>query len=72
MNDTNYDFFCGIDISKKTLDFTFINKEETKLFFLQTSNDKKGIKKYTIFFSDIMNHDTLKFFAEEVMPEFRD
>lgn len=45
MNDTNYDFFCGIDISKKTLDFTFINKEETKLFFLQTSNDKKGIKK---------------------------
>jgi F420-dependent oxidoreductase-like protein len=34
-------------------------------------NYKKGIKKYTIFFSDGMNHDTLKFFAKEVIPEFR-
>jgi len=33
-------------------------------------NYKKGITKYTIFFSDIMNHDTLKFFAKEVMSEF--
>lgn len=30
----------------------------------------KGITKYTIFFSDIMNHDTLRLFAEEVIPEF--
>lgn len=30
-------------------------------------NEKKGITKYTIFFSDIMNHDTLRFFAKEVM-----
>ncbi len=35
-------------------------------------NYKKGIKKYTIFFSDGMNHDTLKFFAKEVIPEFQD
>lgn len=34
-------------------------------------NEKKGITKYTIFFSDIMNHDTLKFFAKEVMPAFK-
>lgn len=30
-------------------------------------NEKKGITKYTVFFSDIMNHDTLRFFAKEVM-----
>jgi len=35
-------------------------------------NYKKGITKYTIFFSDGMNHDTLKFFAKEVIPEFQD
>ncbi|NIP37912.1 MAG: TIGR03560 family F420-dependent LLM class oxidoreductase [Candidatus Dadabacteria bacterium] len=35
-------------------------------------NYEKGIKKYTIFFADIMNHDTLNFFAREVMSEFRD
>ncbi len=34
-------------------------------------NEKKGITKYTIFFSDIMNHDTLKFFAKEVIPAFK-
>ncbi len=33
-------------------------------------NEKKGITKYTIFFSDIMNHDTLRFFAGEVMSAF--
>ncbi len=33
-------------------------------------NKKKGIGKYTIFFSDIMNHDTLRFFAKEVMSAF--
>ena len=33
-------------------------------------NEKKGINKYTIFFSDIMNHDTLRFFAKEVMSAF--
>jgi len=33
-------------------------------------NEKKGITKYTIFFSDIMNHDTLTFFAKEVMSAF--
>jgi len=33
-------------------------------------NEKKGITKYTIFFSDIMNHDTLRFFAKEVMSAF--
>lgn len=45
MNDTNFTFFCGIDVSKKTLDFTFIDKDKNKLFYLQVSNDKKGIKK---------------------------
>jgi len=34
-------------------------------------NLKKGITKYTIFFSDIMNHDTIRFFAKEVMQEFK-
>ncbi len=33
-------------------------------------NEKKGITKYTIFFSDIMNQDTLRFFAKEVMSAF--
>jgi alkanesulfonate monooxygenase SsuD/methylene tetrahydromethanopterin reductase-like flavin-dependent oxidoreductase (luciferase family) len=33
-------------------------------------NEKKGITKYTIFFSDIMNHDTLRLFAKEVMSAF--
>jgi F420-dependent oxidoreductase-like protein len=33
-------------------------------------NEEKGITKYSIFFSDIMNHDTLKLFAQEVMPAF--
>jgi len=33
-------------------------------------NEEKGITKYSIFFSDIMNHDTLKLFAREVMPAF--
>lgn len=33
-------------------------------------DEKKGIRKYTIFFSDIMNQDTLKFFAKEVMSAF--
>ena len=33
-------------------------------------NERKGITKYTIFFSDIMNHDTLRFFAREVMSAF--
>jgi len=30
-------------------------------------NEKKGITKYTVFFSDIMNQDTLKFFSKEVI-----
>lgn len=34
-------------------------------------NEKKGITKYTIFFSDVMNPETLRLFAEEVMPAFR-
>jgi len=34
-------------------------------------NRKKGITKYTVFFSDIMNRDTLRFFAGEVMSAFR-
>ncbi len=33
-------------------------------------NEEKGVTKYTIFFSDIMNHDTIRFFAEEVMSAF--
>jgi F420-dependent oxidoreductase-like protein len=33
-------------------------------------NEKKGITKYTIFFSDIMNHATLKFFSREVLSAF--
>lgn len=32
---------------------------------------KKGISKYTIFFSDVMKPDTLELFAKEVMPEFQ-
>ncbi len=35
------------------------------------SDMEKGISKYTIFFSDVMNPQTLKLFAKEVMPEFR-
>ncbi len=34
-------------------------------------NYKKGITKYTIFFSDIMSHETLNYFSKEVMSEFR-
>ncbi|MGH7891455.1 MAG: hypothetical protein ACREN0_04220, partial [Thermodesulfobacteriota bacterium] len=33
-------------------------------------NEKKGITNYTVFFSDIMNHATLKFFAREVLSAF--
>ncbi|MDA2918810.1 TIGR03560 family F420-dependent LLM class oxidoreductase [Desulfobacterota bacterium AH_259_B03_O07] len=33
-------------------------------------NAEKGISKYTIFFSDGMNHDTIRFFAKEVMSAF--
>lgn len=33
-------------------------------------NEEKGITKYSIFFSDIMNPDTLRLFAEEVMSAF--
>ncbi len=33
-------------------------------------NAKRGITKYTIFFSDYMNHDTIRFFAKEVMSAF--
>ena len=33
-------------------------------------NEEKGVTKYTIFFSDIMNQDTLRFFAQEVMSAF--
>lgn len=44
MKNTEYDFFCGIDISKKTLDFCFIKSEGTKICALRVSNDKKGIK----------------------------
>lgn len=32
---------------------------------------KKGIRKYTIFFSDVMKPKTLELFAREVMPEFQ-
>ena len=35
------------------------------------SDLEKGISKYTIFFSDVMKPETLKLFAEEVMPEFQ-
>lgn len=35
------------------------------------SDMEKGISKYTIFFSDVMNPKTLKLFAKEVIPEFR-
>jgi len=34
------------------------------------ANLEKGITKYTIFFSDIMNKETLELFAKEVIPEF--
>jgi len=33
-------------------------------------NEKKGITKYTIFFSDVMNPETFRLFAEEVIPAF--
>lgn len=33
---------------------------------------ERGISKFTIFFSDIMNPDTLRFFAKEVMSAFGD
>lgn len=33
-------------------------------------NEEKGVTKYTIFFSDIMNQDTIRFFADEVMSAF--
>ena len=32
---------------------------------------KKGISKYTIFFSDVLKKETLELFAREVIPEFR-
>lgn len=36
-----------------------------------SSDIEKGISKYTIFFSDVMNPNTIEFFAKEVIPEFR-
>lgn len=33
-------------------------------------NEEKGVTKYTIFFSDVMNRDTIRFFADEVMSAF--
>ncbi len=36
-----------------------------------SSNIEKGISKYTIFFSDVMNPRTIELFAKEVIPEFR-
>lgn len=44
MNNINFDFFCGIDISKNTLDFTIINHNKNKLLSKQVSNNKKGVK----------------------------
>lgn len=35
------------------------------------SDIKKGISKYTIFFSDVLKKETLELFAKEVIPEFR-
>ncbi|MCY3985647.1 MAG: hypothetical protein OXF23_01180 [Candidatus Dadabacteria bacterium] len=32
---------------------------------------EKGISKYTIFFSDVMNPKTIELFAKEVITEFR-
>lgn len=39
---------------------------------IEKINEKseKGVGKFTIFFSDIMNHDTLRLFAKEVMSAF--
>ena len=45
MNNNNYDFFCGIDISKETLDFSIIDLNKKKLFYSQVTNNSKGIKK---------------------------
>ena len=42
---TSFNFFVGVDISKLTLDFTVISEQE-KIFYLQVSNDKKGICKF--------------------------
>ena len=36
-----------------------------------TADMEKGISKYTIFFSDVMNPKTIELFAEEVIPEFK-
>jgi F420-dependent oxidoreductase-like protein len=36
-----------------------------------SSDIEKGISKYTIFFSDVMNPKTIELFAKEVIPEFR-
>ena len=43
MNDKKYNFFCGIDVSKHTLDFTCINNKKDKVFYMKVSNNKKGI-----------------------------
>ena len=45
IDNNKFNFFCGVDISKKTLDFTLTDNNSNKLFFLQVSNDKRGIKK---------------------------
>ncbi len=58
-----YGFFGDIE------SFGIIGKPEDCIKIIN-DNYAKGITKYTIFFSDIMNHDTLKFFAKEVMSEF--
>lgn len=40
-----YSFFIGVDVSKATLDFCLMS-EGKNMFYLQTSNDQKGIKEF--------------------------
>ena len=76
----NFLYFVGIDVSKKTLDFTVVQKGE-KLFHLQTANSLKGINSfiqrlneeldyqpeqvlYCMEFTGIYNNHLLNYFEE--------
>ncbi len=45
MTSNNFDFFCGIDISKDKLDCTFIDNNKNKIYYSKIPNNEQGIRK---------------------------
>ena len=50
-------YLVGIDVSKKTLDFTVLHQSE-KVFYLQTPNSSKGIQSFTERFNQEIDHQS--------------